>query len=602
MKRLLQWLSVIGVVFTVCRPCTAQTLDPLSLAPTFGTFYFASGGPPFPFDPSIGQLPVYEWRPGVYVVDDSGGSWASGVQSQLPGEGGGATTMSDPLPWPCTQCPTNGEPGGPVVWGGPAYNYSSTQLWVKITGTNTTNFLLDVNNTVSNTYYGVLAKSTVNTDPFNTWSLVNVFQATSTNRQISGTASAAMRFYAAVKLDSYVSPTVSIVSPVAGTTVSNDVTLQVRVTDILPLTSVKVFVDAVEVGAIRANQSGIATVPTSWFPNGPHQIWVAAVNEGVAVDTDGNAIADDVSPYERWGSVSVNFTNSAYMQNYSPLYTAFSSVTMQYSTISTQSYTFEVFKTNGTLLHTTNGQVNGNLSRTWNFRDLSGNPVNDGRYVFSLTHSPPGALPAATKKILTTNLFDTGVSVGKYIVSFGTWSNSAINTALSNMNTFISVRVNAASFYDEDIVGSDREDYNPPYVDFSSDPFPIRRATQNNDLIALTNAIKNVVSGSWLFDGHANGYVVIPGGDSGLTNFVTTDQVASLLGSTYLRTSNNFSVVKYGRRLFSTMITGCSAASIGSWWPEATGTPIGVNQLGNSQSRNPPSWDSITSLTPVPPK
>ena len=129
-----------------------------------------------------------------------------------------------------------------------------------------------------------------------------------------------------------------------------------------------------------------------------------------------------------------------------------------------------MYKTNGTLLHTTNGQINGNLDPTWNFKDLLGSSVNDGRYVFSLTYGSPGtALTASANKIVTTNLFDTGVSVGRYVIPFGTWSNSAINTVLSNMNASISTRVNGAAFYDEEgIIGSDREDYNPPYVDFSS--------------------------------------------------------------------------------------------------------------------------------------
>jgi hypothetical protein len=74
--------------------------------------------------------------------------------------------------------------------------------------------------------------------------------------------------------------------------------------------------------------------------------------------------------------------------------------------------------------------------------------------------------------------------------------------------------------------------------------FPIRRATQTNDLITLTNAIKDVVTGSWLFDGHANAFVVVPGGDSGLTISVSADKVANFLGSNYQIVSNDFSVVR----------------------------------------------------------
>ena len=132
MKKILRLLSLIALILSVCLPSTAQTLDPLSAAPAVGTFYFATGGPPFPFDPSIGQLPVYEWTPGVYVVDDSGGSWASGVQAQLLGNGGGGVMVLSGLPTPCNPCPTNSAPGGPGDWGGPAYNHSSNDLWLEI--------------------------------------------------------------------------------------------------------------------------------------------------------------------------------------------------------------------------------------------------------------------------------------------------------------------------------------------------------------------------------------------------------------------------------------------------------------------------------------
>jgi hypothetical protein len=311
--------------------------------------------------------------------------------------------------------------------------------------------------------------------------------------------------------------------------------------------------------------------------------WIEVVNGGVPVDTDGDTVADDVSTFQTWTNVTVNFSNTVFLQNYSPLYTKAGSITLQYSALGTQDYTFEVFKTNGTLLHTTNGQsVGGGITRQWNFNDLSGNPVNEPSYVFSLTYSPHtvGALSsaAAAQTIKTTNDVDSGVSVGKYVVSFGTWPYNSINTALSNMNAFVSVRVNAAALFHDDIIGSGRENYNPPYVDFSSDPFSIRKNTQTNDILALTNALKDVVTGSWLFDGHIIGDEMIYGMDGYMTVKLHAKDVGRLLGTTWSVAPLS---IDYGRRLFSAFLTGCGG--VNGDFPLATGTPPGVDQITNLQ-------------------
>jgi len=366
-----------------------------------------------------------------------------------------------------------------------------------------------------------------------------------------------------------------------------------------------VYVGAVQVGVIHSNQNGTIILPTSWFPNGQQQIWVEVVNQGVPVDTDGDSVADDVSSFQAWANITVNFANDVYMQNYSPLYSKAGSIALQYTATSSQDYTFEVFKTNGTLLHTASEQsVNGSITRQWNYTDFSGTAVNERVYVFALTYTPhsggQGAAAAVAKKIITTNFVDSGVSVRKYVVSYGETPSSSLNTALSDVNRFLSIRVNGAAYFNYDIVGSDREDYNPPYIDFSSDPFSIRKATQTNDLLALTNALKSVETGSWLFEGHSGQTDMIPGTDLYLTVRLYARDVATLLGNSYGFNVGTFSVT-YGRRLFSTFITGCSAAVGTSEWPNATGTPLGVQQVGNSQLKKS-AFLGFTGLSYVPAK
>lgn len=236
-----------------------------------------------------------------------------------------------------------------------AYGNSSNELCLNLTRTNATGLLLDVLNITPSVLYGVGVKSNLDSEPFNTWGLVSVFEAQSTNAQLVGTASAPKRFYTAVNLDEYTGPTVSIVSPPSGT-VTGTANLQVRVRDILPLTTLKVYVDSVQVGVVTAGQNGIINVPTYLFPNGDHEISVAAANAGVSVDTDGDSVADEVVPFNGWGTVMLTFTNDVRLENYSPLYSAAGSLTLNYATTSPQNYTFEVFNLQGVLLHTTNGQ------------------------------------------------------------------------------------------------------------------------------------------------------------------------------------------------------------------------------------------------------
>ena len=524
---------------------------------------------PMPFNP-FPELSVYEIGDGRFMYDDCEVDYTklrAKAQTMAAASAFGSEQMAGPMSATAT---------------------GALSLGMTFNAAN--GFLLDVFNMTPGQLYGIGAKNSVDADPFNTWTLVSVFEAQAPNEELQGNASAPTRLYVAIDLGSYVGPSVSIASPVSGSTVSGDVPLQVRVSDILPLLSVKVYVGGIQVGMISPGQNGIVNLPTRWFPNGQHEIRVGVVNEGLPVDTDGDLVADGISTFEGWATLTLNFTNEVCMQNYSPLYSKAGFLTLQYSATCPQDYTFEVFKTNGTLLHSASGQSdNGNINPEWNYTDLLGSPMNDASYVFSLTYEPTGGPAAlAAKKIFTTNVVDNGVKVGKYVVSYGEWRSEDLNSGLANLNAGLSARVNSASYFNDDIIGSGREDYNPVYADFTSDAFPIRQATQTNDLLALTNALKNAVTGSWLFDGHSRQNNLIHDGhptNPYLTVDLTSKQVAALLGNSYEIDPGTGFLMKYGRRLFSTMITGCFAAASGTEYPDATGTPPGVDQTANSQIR-----------------
>lgn len=74
----------------IAEPLIERVWNP----PPVGTFFLIHQkySAPYPFDPSFGQLPVYEWKPGVFLVDDSQVDYAA-LESKSEG-GGGMSLMS----------------------------------------------------------------------------------------------------------------------------------------------------------------------------------------------------------------------------------------------------------------------------------------------------------------------------------------------------------------------------------------------------------------------------------------------------------------------------------------------------------------------------
>jgi hypothetical protein len=520
--------------------------------------------PPLPFN-LFPELPLYEVKPKVYVIDDQSVDYS---QSLMTASGG------PPVPG------RGGQPQLPPILPPHTSTLGLTTLWVNISLNPPTNFFLDVFNTMPGVQYGVGAKSSIDSDPFNTWRLVTEFEATTTTQRLAGAASSPMRFYGAVNLDEYVGPRVQIVSPTSGSTVSGDVSVEVRVNDILPLANIEVFVGETLAGTVRAGQGGKVTIPSYWFPNGPQEIGVIVVNEGTFVDTDGDGVTDSPFAMRGWASVPVTFSNEVYMTSFSHLYSAAGSITLDYATTVPRTYTFEVFRLSGELLHTQNGaSSDGNINPQWDFTNLSGQPANDNGYVFSLTTNPQGMAAAAGQRtIRSTNFFDKGVTVGKYVISYGEWPRQDFNDWMSAMNDAVSSRANFAAFFDEDIIGPNREAHGTVRADFSSEPYRIRKATQTNDLAALTNALADPQTGSWLWEGHAGYSSIIPGDDNHLTVSLHATNIAALLGNSFNWPSSLTNFV-YNRRLHVTVNTGCG--TVNGTLPLAVGTPHGVKQEGN---------------------
>ena len=529
------------------------------------SFYSAQlDTPPLPFNP-YPDLILYEVFDGFFVYDDRNVNYVQTYDVTSPPED------------PCTTCSTNLPPAPP-----PPPVCSGLCLQVNRTGTNS--YSLFATNLTPGHEYVVATKLVFVPDITQQWTPITLFTAATYSASFSLTISGDQRFFEVWDLNLYQGPVVSITGAAPDSSVSGDVVLRAGIADIFPVSMMKVYVGATEIATIRPGEDGTISVPTYLFPNGQQQIWVEALDTGVLVDSDGDGVTDSTVTFQGWGSVTLNFTNDVYMQNYSLLYSAAGSVTLQYGVTSAQNYTFEVFRTNGTLLHTASGtSASGTISGDWNFADLSGNSVDDGVYVFSLTYSPQGGA-LISENISTTNFFDHGVTVGKYVLSYGTWPDSSDNDGLASLSRALSIRVNSAAYFDEDVIGPRREAYGVVQLDFSSAPIAIRRSTQTNDLMALTNALADITVGSWWFDGHASGYgLIFSETDRYLEVSLIAKDVAALLGNQYGYSHGLNYNVKYTRRLFSTMITGCSSAANTNEIAEAVGTPIGIQQVGNSQ-------------------
>ena len=145
----------------------SQELQLVQSPPLFGTFYSARSGIPYPFDPTFGQAAVYQWKPGVYVVDDTqaDGAGVSASPTSMFADGGGA--MMSAMSPPCNPCPTNGGGGGSSFSGPPAYSYSSNELWLEIAlGTNFSTALITLHNTTNGVRYQLLSRPEVHVPPW----------------------------------------------------------------------------------------------------------------------------------------------------------------------------------------------------------------------------------------------------------------------------------------------------------------------------------------------------------------------------------------------------------------------------------------------------
>jgi len=193
-------LVVSLLLALACATASAQEVQELTPLqpvnpPSRGTFFRLSEGNaarPYPFDVGWGIFFVYEWRPGVFLVDDT--DWT------LTTDKGGATTMSEPTPppYPCTECPTNSEGGGPTAWGENFSYAGSNVLWLEIINlTNGTGKVVLHRPTGDGFDYDLITKT--NIDPAVAWSWLTNLNYSASNF-VSTITNTAQRFFYAKRI------------------------------------------------------------------------------------------------------------------------------------------------------------------------------------------------------------------------------------------------------------------------------------------------------------------------------------------------------------------------------------------------------------------
>jgi len=152
---------MLAMLAAVCLEVRAQELQLASAPPFAGTFYLAqrSDLPPYPFDPYLGQLLVYELGPGIYMIDDS----AVDYTASLNQNGGGSMLMSEDFiapPPPCDPCSTNGGGGG-VSYTPPTYG--SSDLWLQIINATNNQASFVIHTPETNGLYDLFTTTNMNT-------------------------------------------------------------------------------------------------------------------------------------------------------------------------------------------------------------------------------------------------------------------------------------------------------------------------------------------------------------------------------------------------------------------------------------------------------
>ncbi len=167
-------LVFVPCLFFLFFDCASAQLQPVT-APAVGTFYFVqrTNTAPFPFDPFFGAFPVYEVRPGVYLVDDLQMDYiATGAQQMA----GGGMMMSSSIGPPgvgggCTNCvvtnlclgPTNFSVQYQLSTANPP-PYSSNDLWLEMVIATNNVATLIIHTPDSNAWYDIFG--TTNLSPY----------------------------------------------------------------------------------------------------------------------------------------------------------------------------------------------------------------------------------------------------------------------------------------------------------------------------------------------------------------------------------------------------------------------------------------------------
>jgi len=624
--------SVFTALMTVAivGSAAAQTAEPLTgdseeldtttakgrAAPKHGTYYSMQlkNPPPLPFNP-FPDLPVYEIGDGKYLYDDREvdyrAIWRAAAE-RLAAEKALRDAMPKAPPAHSIMLgvrPAEGGGGGfqTLLDGGETPEH--LQLVLGAGGTNT---LLMSELRVGSNYY-VMAKQDITPNIDNPWYFVGSFVASSPSQvaTLYSTSSIPKEFYTLWRGE-YFGPRLSIDSPTNGAVVSGDVALKLRVTDISPVSlyayvngqplapvSDLLTVDLTTEVGVKHSGSADMLIPAGALRNGENHISIVAMNHGVEVVPDTNTLyLGNIQNFSTTRDIMIVASNNFAIVSTPTMASPDAGPSIhQLETTEAGDVTLDVLGLDGspckTLTATVTNPNGGVVTFYWDYTKADSSPYTNSAYVARYTFTPAGGGMMAAGGGGTTIWFTNKIDKSPLISGSPllTWMeldgaiDALCDDVFDSLYDFFSWAI-PQLFYTPAEIGENRT--HPVKWKFME-------LTMTNDVVWFHRFMTNRNFDTWVYHGHCNqqaiGFATPGGGPGPIGTTVTANDVGNDLGNLY-GTGIYMGTVEYKRRLRTVVMHGCWTANINgntnggsppvvTEWPNATGTPIGVDQTLN---------------------
>lgn len=614
----------------------AQTAEPLSAgseeqetttttgkgraAPKYGTYYSMQVKmPPLPFNP-LPDLPVYQISDRVFLYDDREVDYPALWKAQAE-RMAAAKALIDAMPKapPARSIMLGvrdaGDGGGGIQT---LLDEGETPEHLQLVlGSGGTNTLLMSELRVGSNYY-VMAKQDITPNIDNPWYFVGGFVASSPSQvaTLYSTSSIPMEFYTLWRGE-YFGPRLTIDSPTNGAVVSGDVALKLRVTDISPVSlyayvngqplapvSDLLTVDLTAEVGVKHGGSADMVIPAGALRNGENHISIVAMNHGVEVVPNTNTLyLGNTANFSATLDIMIVASNNFAIVSIPTMSSPDAGPSVhQLETTEAGDVTLDILGLDGspckTLTATVTDPNGGIVTINWDYTYADSSPYTNSAYVARYTFTPAGggmmAAAGAGKTIWFTNKIDKSPLIsGSPLLTWMELNATPLEQAMDTLCDDV-----FDSLYDFFSWAIPQLFYTPAEIG-ENRTHPVKwkfmELTMANDVVWFHRFMTNRNFDTWVYHGHCNqqaiGFAAPGGGPGPIGTTVTANDVGNDLGNLY-GTGIYMGTVEYKRRLRTVIMHGCWTANINGTtnggsppviteWPNATGTPIGVDQTLN---------------------